>query len=199
MFCFLLLSAVAALDTATFKLTQTPTLPGGAPISPRFIGFSIEVGSTPSVFNAGGLGGSPRRSFAALANALRTASGDAQGPNVRVGGNSADESAYVPTGPLPANISYRITDADLRTYAAAVAAWSGTITLDMQLRYASRPDLDTAHVGAALSILGPVLEKVEIGVSCDANHPCIKNPAPKKQTLTPTPHPLNPTTKTERS
>ena len=111
-------SAAGALassgDTATFQLTLHPTLPGAPPIASRFIGFSIEVGSTPATFNVGGLGGSPRGSLASLFNALREASGDAQGPNVRVGGNSADESAYIPSGPLPNNITYRITDADLR-------------------------------------------------------------------------------------
>jgi hypothetical protein len=157
-------TCAAGGDVATFQLTRQPRLPGGPPISPRFVGFSIEVGSTPGTFNAGGLAGTPRRSFAALANALRAASGDVQGPNVRVGGNSADESAYVPNGgPLPANITYRITDADLRVYAAAAALWNGTITLDTQMRHPDLPVLDTAHVGAALSILGAALEKVEIG------------------------------------
>jgi PPE-repeat protein len=154
--------ALASGDTATFQLTLHPTLPGAPPIASRFIGFSIEVGSTPGTFNAGGLGGSPRGSLASLFNALREASGDAQGPNVRVGGNSADESAYIPSGPLPNNITYRITDADLQAYATAVSQWNGTITLDTQLRYADRPALDTAHVRAALSLLGPALEKVEI-------------------------------------
>ena len=159
----LLPTAFGGGDTASFKLTTIPTLPGGPSIAPRFVGLSIEVGSAPSTFNAGGLGGTPRRSLALLLNALRTAAGDAQGANVRVGGNSADESAYVPSGPLPANITYRITDADLRAYAAAVSAWNGTITLDTQLRHADQPALDAAHVRAALPILGAALEKVELG------------------------------------
>jgi hypothetical protein len=159
----LLPTAFGGGDTASFKLTTIPTLPGGPSIAPRFVGLSIEVGSTPPTFNAGGLGGTPRRSLALLLNALRTAAGDAQGANVRVGGNSADESAYVPSGPLPANITYRITDADLRAYAAAVSAWNGTITLDTQLRHADQPALDAAHVRAALPILGAALEKVELG------------------------------------
>lgn len=37
------------------------------------------------------------------------------GPNLRIGGNSADESAYT-SGPLPPGDTYRITDADLLSY-----------------------------------------------------------------------------------
>ncbi len=112
------LAAASAADTASFTLT--PAL--GRTIPPRFVGLSIEVGSTPAVFNAGGLGGAPRASLAALLNALRAAAGDAAGPNIRVGGNSADESAFVPSGPLPTNSTYRITAADLQAYAVAVKA-----------------------------------------------------------------------------
>ena len=156
-------SALSA-DTASFQLTADPVLPDAAPIPRRFIGLSIEVGSTPAVFNAGGLAGSPRRSLATLLNTLRTTAGDDQGPNIRVGGNSADESAWVPSGPLPFNSTYRITAADLATYAAAVAQWNGTITLDTTLRYPDQASpLVTEHVKAALGALGPSLEKVELG------------------------------------
>ena len=149
-------ASVAALDSASFRLTSTLQ----EPIAPRFIGFSIEVGAAPEVFLVGGLGGSPRPSFAALMNGLRVAMGDAAGPSVRVGGNSADESAWVPTGPLPTNTTYRIQEADLDAYVAATALFNGTIILDTTLRYPT-PEFAVAHVAAAVKRL-PNLEAVEV-------------------------------------
>ena len=160
--CFPILAAAG--DTATFSLSSAPVLPNAKPIPPRFIGLSIEVGSTPSVFNINGVTGTPRASLAALLNTLRLAAGDAEGPVVRVGGNSADESAWVPSGPLPPNSTYRITAADLATYVAAVAGWNGSITLDTTLRYpALASPLVTGHVTAALAVLGDRLSAVELG------------------------------------
>lgn len=52
------------------------------------------------------------------------------GPNIRVGGNSADESAWVPApAGLPAGDEYRITDIDLMAYVTAVPLWGGSLTL----------------------------------------------------------------------
>jgi len=91
----LLVSAGSALaaDSASFVVTATPLL--DKPIPSRFIGLSIEVGSAPNVFLTGGLGGPPRPSLATLLNTLREAAGDEAGASVRVGGNSADESAWM--------------------------------------------------------------------------------------------------------
>ena len=82
-----------AADSASFVVTTTPLL--DRPIPSRFIGLSIEVSSAPKVFQIGGLGGQPRPSLATLLNALREAAGDEAGASVRVGGNSADESAWL--------------------------------------------------------------------------------------------------------
>ena len=128
------------------------------------MGFSIEVGSTPEMFAAGGLGGKPRSSFANLMNVLRFASGSDSGPNIRIGGNSADESVYLPSGTLPTNDTYRITDADLQLYAAAVPAWNGTIVLDLNMRNPTDPTLAVNHVKAAAASIGwDLIEGVEIG------------------------------------
>ncbi len=52
------------------------------------------------------------------------------GPNIRVGGNSADESVYMPgTAPLPSGDDYRITDTDFEIYLLAVPQWGGSLTL----------------------------------------------------------------------
>ena len=56
-----------------------------------------------------------------LANLLRhlyqLTTGPHPGPTLRLGGNSADNSAYLNgTGPLPAGIRYRIGEEDLKAY-----------------------------------------------------------------------------------
>ena len=144
------ISAAAAADSAHFALGDL----AAAPIPARFVGFSIEVGSAPEVFLLGGLGGAPRTSFATLMNTLRAASGAARGPNIRIGGNSADESAWVPSGPLPENSTYRITQADLDAYRLAVPAWNGSLQIDTTIRYARDPSFTVAHIAAARKALG---------------------------------------------
>ena len=166
----LIASAAAAglsADKAHFALM--PSI-GKAPIPARFVGFSIEVGSTPSVFLLGGLGGTPRTSFATLMNILRAASGSVRGPNVRVGGNSADESVWLPTGALPANSTYRITQADLDAYLLAMPAWNGSLQIDTTILYAKDPSFAVAHIAAARKTLGimdidagGLVEGIEIG------------------------------------
>ena len=127
------------------------------------MGFSIEVGSAPEVFLTNGLGGTPRASYATLMNTLKAAGNWAQGPAIRVGGNSADESAWVPApAPLPANTTYRITGADLDAYSAAVPAWNGSIILDTTFLYTD-PSFMLAHTAAAAKRLGPLIEAVELG------------------------------------
>jgi hypothetical protein len=153
------LYSALARDVATFQLTDV----GGARIPRDFIAFSIEVGSAPEVLLDGGLGGPPRASIDALFNTLRAAAGAAAGPNIRVGGNSADESVWAPTGTLPPNSTYRITQADLEAYASTVPAWNGSVTLDITLRYPRQPELDAAHVSASLKALGSRLASIEIG------------------------------------
>ena len=147
----------SASDVATFTLGDALDV---QPIAPRFIGFSIEVSSAPNVFLVGGLGGAPRASFAALMKTLAAAGNG--GAVVRVGGNSADESAWMPSGPLPAGSTYRITGADFAAYSAAVPAWNGSIILDTTLRYTDGAAA-AAHASAATSALGKILAETEVG------------------------------------
>ncbi len=157
-----------AADSATFQLTTTPLYPAAVPA--RFLGFSIEVKEAPLVFLEGGLGGQPRAAFATLMNTLRNASNEVRGPVIRIGGNSADESVYLPSpAPLPVNATYRITDADFDAY-QAVRAWNGTVVIDTNLRYADAKrggdaSLPYAHVAAAAKALGwdDLIESVEVG------------------------------------
>ena len=98
--------------------------------------------------------GVARPSFVNLMNLLRSAAGGGavagvRGPNLRIGGNSADKSAYVPAGtPLPLNDTYRITGADFAAYAAAVPLWNGSITPGVNFRDATSAALAVAHVAA---------------------------------------------------
>jgi len=156
--------SAAAFDSAHFSVTNDLS----EPIPQRFVGFSIEVSSVPGVFLKGGLGGSPRFSFAALMNTLKDESGSSLGPNFRLGGNSADESAWVPDpAPMPANSTYRITQADLDAYKSVLPSFNGTITLDTSLRYGTDPSYTLAHIAASKATLGvfPLgfLENIEIG------------------------------------
>ena len=158
-----------ALDSASFQVTNNVLQQ--LPISPRFVGFSIEVGSTPSVLGVGGLSGPPRASFGRLMNLLRA--NGTRGPNLRIGGNSADESAYVPdtANPLPANSTYRITDADLMLLASSLATFNGTAVIDVTMRYGDNASLSVAHAAAAGRILGwDAIEGVEVGNEVDLFH-----------------------------
>jgi len=160
-------SAARGADAAAFAVSSAPLT--GKPLAPHFVSFSIEVRDAPDVFLVGGRGGAPRASFAALMNFLRAAAGNATGPRVRVGGNSADESALVaPAAPLPAGTTYRLDARDFDAYAAA-AAWRGAVTLDATMRYAGAQGaaLAAAHAAAAAARLGPLLERVEVSNEAD--------------------------------
>jgi hypothetical protein len=95
-----------------------------------------------------------------------------RGPNIRVGGNSADESAYVPAAePLPEHATYRITDVDFLAYASAVPRWGGSLTLGLNFRSANA-SLAEAHVrGLAAALPGvwnsTLVEALEVGNECD--------------------------------
>lgn len=161
------LCGAASQDVATVSLSGDVLQPRH--ISDRFVGFSLEVSAAPVMFAVGGLGGPPRKSYPTLMNTLRDASGAKAGPNIRIGGNSADSSVYLPgNDPLPTNDTYRITDADLQLYAAAVPAWNGTIVLDVNLRNPSSPKLAVNHVVAAGKLTGwDLIEAIEIGNEVD--------------------------------
>jgi hypothetical protein len=152
----------AARDAATFRVKTAPLQ--AQPVSRRMVGFSIEVGSTPEMLCVGGLGGPARVSYANLMNQLRVAANSDRGPNVRVGGNSADESVWIaPTTPLPVNDTYRIGPQDLACYAASVPGWNGSRVLDVNLRDAASPALAVAHLTAAQSLGWELIESVAIG------------------------------------
>lgn len=90
---------------------------------------------------------------------------------MRIGGNSADESAYVPSSdPLPTNDTYRITDADFAAYLMAVPLWNGTITPGVNYRDPDSAALAVAHISALSSLIPwsmDLVEGIEVGNECD--------------------------------
>ena len=119
------LCAVLAADTISIDVSSAPAV--SAPLPPDFASFSYEVHCAPDMLT---LNGAPRASFVTLMRGLQ-ALGGGRGPNIRVGGNSADESAYLPPStPLPAGVKYRIGPADLAAY-PTVAQWNGSVTLGL--------------------------------------------------------------------
>ena len=97
----------------------------------------------------------------------------APGPNIRIGGNSADESCYQATSvPLPAGDRFYINQTQLQTYKEIIPLWNGSIVVDTNLRNQYHPATSAAHVAAVARVIGfdtqtalgaPFVEAVEIG------------------------------------
>lgn len=159
-------SATAASgDTLTVALSSTAVSPK---IPVDFVGFSLEINNAGPIL---GLPPAPLNTvYVQLMRNIAAASG-AAGPNLRIGGNSADSSLFWPpgSGPLPRNISYAITAADLEAYARAIPAWRGSLVLDTVLAGVAAEQsvlLATAHYAAARAALPAALlntMRVEIG------------------------------------
>lgn len=155
--------SAAAADAVTVSvgapLPEIPTVPGD------FASFSYEVSCVVPMFqHAGG----PRATFVALLQNLKAAARSLRGPNIRIGGNSADESVFLPPStPLPPGDKYRITPADFAAYLAAVPLWNGTFTPGLNFRAAGGdPAFAVAHVrglAAAVPLDSPFIDGFEIG------------------------------------
>lgn len=107
-------AAAAAGDAITVQLTDTRV---SAPLPPDFVSFSIGVSGIVQVLVFPPASAVPRPSWTNLMKNLRSAvhgGPGGVGPNIRVGGASADFSVYCPDTsiPLPVNDTYRITEAD---------------------------------------------------------------------------------------
>ena len=163
----LLLARTATAAELRFTIAAPPL---AASIPSDFVGFSLEVPSAPQMLNSAGPGSAPRASYAALMRFLASVSPTLRGPNIRVGGSSADASTFgAPSDPLPANVMYMATEADLAGYAAAAAAWRGSITVDVNLGRAVPGGFlsrSAAHAAAAVRVLGPLLDGIEIVRVC---------------------------------
>ena len=130
----------------------------GPPISPNFVGLSIEVWGVSTYLN-------PR--VASLLRELRRLTpGRHPGPVLRLGGGSADASCFV-EGPMPPGCGHRITRADLAGYAAFAHKESDlnlSFVIDVNFGRSTSPDLAAAHVAAVGEAgLWPLVSGVEIG------------------------------------
>merc|ERR1711991_1150912 len=83
-------------------------------------------------------------------------SSERSGPKVRIGGNSADITWFEAnkTEPAPSGYRYVVSDTDLRAF-AAVAEWSGTLSIDLGMRNATDPSNAFAYGKAAAAWLQP--------------------------------------------
>lgn len=109
------------------------------PIPDDFVSISLETKCLGALWNRYvGSGGQPRASYARLMTLLQSQSGG-RGPNIRVGGDSTDYSAWFPPGTvaassaasaLPLGIEYQITNEDFSAM-QSVAAFNGTFTLGL--------------------------------------------------------------------
>lgn len=170
----LTLAAVAASLASAAASTVIVTVTSNAvsvPMPGNAAGFSYEVGCVPGMVGNATQG--PRKSFVNLMNNLKAAAQSAAGPELRIGGNSADTSAYVPNvnQPLPNGTTYRITNADFAAYAAAVPLWAGTITPGVNFRFPDTTAYPLAHAQAvAAHVPASILRAFEIGNECDLYH-----------------------------
>lgn len=153
----------SARDTVSVNLPPASAPALAASIATNFASFSYEVDCGLPMLT---FGGGPRPSFVALMRELQSVSGGA-GPNLRIGGNSADKSAWLPApAPLPRNDTYRITPADVAAYLAAVPLWNGSITPGVNFRDAADAALAVAHVQgltAGIPWSSPLIEAIEVG------------------------------------
>lgn len=96
----------------------------------------------------------PNPTFVRLMNILREVNG-AAGPQLRIGGNSAETSVYWPgSEPLPPNQTYAIKPADLQSYAAALPLWNGSAVIDTSMFVQDNATWAVAHVAAVSEYLG---------------------------------------------
>jgi hypothetical protein len=140
---------VLGKDAVTIQLLAGAPL--SQPIPSDMASFSWE---TPcALMMLGESGSSPRVSTVNLLGQLRAATGGGRGPNLRIGGNSGDCSAYIPNiaTPLPTNDTYRITPADITSWSSVPPAFNGSVTVGLNFRNPTDPSLAVAHAAAVIA------------------------------------------------
>jgi hypothetical protein len=154
----------AALCGAQVTFTVFPTTVVSGLIPSDFCSFSIELDAVLPMFTYAGTNSSLRVAFVNLLNHLKSYNTGQRGPNIRVGGNSADTSEFVNSSTaLQAGDSYRVSQAVLDALAAAVPLFNGTVIVGLNFRQNTPPPYDITFALAALSTLGNYLEALEIG------------------------------------
>jgi len=133
------------------------------PVPTDYASFSFEV--TGVLRFTGRSPAAPKQSFVQLLDNLKMASKGNRGPQLRVGGNSADESWWDPEGkPKPHGITYDISPVDIISVNNLARAVNGTIVFDLNFRQANSPDWAVNHMRAIVQHVGfDNVEAVEIG------------------------------------
>ena len=161
-------TTTASIDTVTVDVTTTVLSPGIIPAN--FVGFSQEVSDAPTFM--GRFPSPPNAAFVQLMSNLREASGGGPGPQIRVGGNSADSSLWWPTAsPLPPNQTYAITHADIASYSYALPLWNGSIVVDTSMFLQDNASWAAAHVSAVAAYMGwERVAGIEVGNEVECYH-----------------------------
>lgn len=145
-----LAATCGAIDLVNVTLSDTPLR--ASPIAPNFASFSYEISGVLAMI--GRSPAPPNPTFVRLMNNLRDVNGGA-GPQLRIGGNSAETSVYWPSNdPLPPNQTYAIKPADLESYAAALPLWNGSAVIDTSMFVAGNASWAVAHVAAVSQLMG---------------------------------------------
>ena len=166
--CVACLGATAAHgDHHRLTVTVDVTSARSGPLPPDFASFSVETPCPKAMmFNNGrDVSEGIRTSYLGLLGWLRDASGTNVGPNIRIGGNSADESWFAPDGktPTPPPGLHVLTDDDVAAFTHYASA-DASITPDLSLRNPHDPNntvLYAKAVAAAVELRG--LHGFEIG------------------------------------
>jgi hypothetical protein len=158
--------AARAGDAVVIRVGETPCATC-APLPTNYVSLSMEV---PDGLVYAGNASAPNAAFANLMRVLQRES-NGRGPSLRVGGNSADKSVFLPSGELPPNTTYRITQEDLAAYAAALPGWNGHAVIDTNFFVENDTTWIAAHVAAISGSIGwSRIEGVEVGNEVEIYH-----------------------------
>ena len=165
----LLLASSTTADPDATTVIIDFTQPTSPPISPNFVGFSLEVSSA-----QGWVGSNPNQTKPSLLTLLRSLNHTpgAPGPILRIGGNSADTSWWNPThSPRPPNVTYDISPLDILTVTHAVQALNGSAVFGLNFRRASNSSWAVAHARAINQYGDWSRSTMEIGNEVHHHHP----------------------------
>ena len=164
--------------------------PVSPPISPSYIGFSLEHDMATTWTGLS----HTRPSFINLIHQLHPTRGPHSGTTFRIGGNSADYALYTGGSSLPANLStgfaftYAITDADIQALAVGVGAVEGELIFGLNFRYPNASLYAVPHLQAIQRLVGwkqgSPLRGIEIGNEpdlSDSTHTRDTNPTYKRR------------------
>jgi hypothetical protein len=138
-------AAVPALATVVVDATHP-----GASIPDTFLGISCEWSSVTKVLGDGAGGTNP-----AVVRLLSAFAAEGNHPTLRIGGNSADQAWWNPSGttPRPTNVTIDVGPAQISTLAALQAALGATLIPDLNLALQGVDPIATRNAAALAQAL----------------------------------------------